>query len=355
MLFELSSFISLFKYISIRAFGAVTCSFILGMIFAPTIIALLKKHQKQGQPIRADGPDGHMMKKGTPTMGGLLILLSSILNILLWCDLHNPFVWIMVFILVSYGLIGAIDDYLKILKKNSNGLSAKSKFFLQCLFAFIGSTLSIHYTGMENATILNFPFIKTWMINIEILYIPFSMFVIVGSSNAVNLTDGLDGLAIVPSMIAIACLGLIAYLTGHIAFSKYLYIPSICGTGELTIVCASLIGAGLSFLWHNTPPAQVFMGDVGSLSLGGALGILSVLVKHEIVFAIIGGVFVIETLSVMIQVAYFRATKGKRIFLMTPIHHHFEKKGWSESTIVIRFWIASVMFAILGLATLKFR
>lgn len=288
-------------------------------------------------------------------MGGLLILLSSILNILLWCDLHNAFVWIMVFILVSYGLIGAIDDYLKILKKNSNGLSAKSKFFLQCLFAFIGSALSIHYTGIENATILNFPFIKTWVINIGILYIPFSMFVIVGSSNAVNLTDGLDGLAIVPAMIAVACLGLIAYLTGHISFSKYLYIPSICGTGELTIVCASLIGASLSFLWHNTPPAQVFMGDVGSLSLGGALGMLSVLVKHEIVFAIIGGLFVIETLSVMIQVSYFRATKGKRIFLMTPIHHHFEKKGWSESTIVIRFWIASVMFAILGLATLKFR
>ncbi len=355
MFFELSSIVPFFKYISIRAFGAITLSFLLGMIFAPMIISFLKKYQKQGQPIRSDGPDGHLIKKGTPTMGGVLILLSSIFNIFLWCDLHNPFVWVMIFILLSYGFIGGIDDYLKILRKNSNGLLAKEKFFLQCLFAFIGSILAVHYTGMEHATILNFPFIKTWAVNIGILYIPFSMFVIVGSSNAVNLTDGLDGLAIVPSIIAIACLGLIAYLTGHVSFSKYLYIPSIFGTGELTVVCASLIGAGLSFLWYNTPPAQIFMGDIGSLSLGGALGILSVLVKHEIVFAIIGGIFVIETLSVMIQVAYFRATKGKRIFLMTPIHHHFEKKGWSESTIVIRFWIASVMFAIIGLATLKFR
>jgi phospho-N-acetylmuramoyl-pentapeptide-transferase len=351
MFYELLG-VSLFKYITVRCFCAIYTSFLIGLVLGPYMIAFLEKRQNGGQPIRSYGPD-HTGKQGTPTMGGVLILLSCTVSTLLWCDLHNIFVWIILFILVSYGTIGGIDDYLKVSKRNSRGISAKLKFTLQCIFSGIATFLALYFT--ETGSALNFPFFKTWIFDLGAFYIFFAMFVTVGSSNAVNLTDGLDGLAIVPVMIAAVCLGFIAYLTGHMSFAKYLYIPSIQGTGELAIFCASLAGSGLGFLWYNAPPARIFMGDVGSLSIGGALGMISVLTKHEFVFAIIGGIFVLETISVILQVSYFKLTKGKRIFLMTPVHHHFEKKGWSEPTVVIRFWIISVIFAILGLATLKLR
>ncbi len=353
MFLEIFGHLSLLKYITVRSFMALYTAFLMGLLLGPYMIRFLAQKQNGGQPIRLYGPDTHLSKKGTPTMGGILILISCIGSTLLWGDLHNVFVWLVLFVLVSYGLIGGIDDYLKVSQRNSKGLPGKIKFFLQCLFAVIATFIAIHYTPTGSE--INFPFFKTWIFDLGIFYIIFAVFVVVGSSNAVNLTDGLDGLAIVPVMIASVCLGFVAYLTGHISFAKYLYIPSIPGTGELVILCAALTGSGLSFLWYNAPPARIFMGDIGSLSIGGALGMISVLTKHEFVFAIIGGIFVFETISVVIQVTYFKLTKGKRIFLMTPIHHHFEKKGWSEPTVVIRFWIISVLFAILGLATLKLR
>ena len=353
MFLEFFEHLAILKYITVRSFMAVYSSFLIGLLIGPYIISFLQKKQNGGQPIRTDGPDSHLIKKGTPTMGGLLILISCIGSTLLWSDLHNIFVWLVLFILVSYGFIGGIDDYLKISRRNTKGLPGRIKFLLQCIFALIATFIATEYTPTGN--ILNFPFFKTLIFDLGLFYIIFASFVVVGSSNAVNLTDGLDGLAIVPVMIASVCLGLIAYLTGHISFARYLYIPSIPGTGELVILCSALAGSGLGFLWYNAPPARIFMGDIGSLSIGGALGMISVLTKHEFVFAIIGGIFVLETISVVIQVSYFKITKGKRVFLMTPIHHHFEKKGWSEPTVVIRFWIISVIFAILGLATLKLR
>ena len=347
-------FLNIFKYITFRSFGAILTSFLIGLFLGPFVIRTLKKFQTDGQPIRIDGPENHLLtKKGTPTMGGVLIILSILGSALLWCDLHNPFIWIVLFILTAYGIIGGIDDYLKLLHKNSKGISGKTKLFFQILFASLVFYWAQKIHGYNST--LNIPFLKNWIFDLGAFYAIFGVFVIIGASNAVNLTDGLDGLAIVPVMITSACLGLIAYLTGHLFFAKYLYIPSIPGTGELTIICSAMVGAGLGFLWYNTPPAHVFMGDIGSLAIGGSLGTISVLTKHEFALAIIGGVFVLETVSVMIQVCYFKITKGKRIFLMTPIHHHFEKKGWSEATIVIRFWIISVVFALLGLATLKLR
>ena len=345
---------NVFRYLTFRSGGAIMTSLIICFFIGPKIIRWLKARQGEGQPIREDGPEGHFVKKGTPTMGGLMILISMIISTLLWADLSNQYVWVVLLVTVGYGLLGFFDDYLKLTKKNTKGLSGKLKLLGQFSIAFGAIFWVMQIASPDMSTHLALPFTKNFLLDLGWFYAIFTLVVIVGASNAVNLTDGLDGLAIVPVMIAVSCFGLIAYLVGNAVFAKYLNVTFVTGTGEVTIICMAMVGAGLGFLWFNAPPAQVFMGDTGSLSLGGMLGAISVIVKHEIVLAIIGGLFVIETLSVMIQVFYFKRT-GKRIFLMAPIHHHFEKKGWSESTVVIRFWIISVIFALIGLSTLKLR
>jgi len=346
---------NLFNYISFRSGGAIITALLITLFFGPKIISLLKRNQKNGQPIRDDGPIEHIIKKkGTPTMGGFMILFSLAISIFLWADLRNIYVWTVIIIMVGFGLVGFLDDYLKLYRGTSKGISAKLKILLQIIVAFISSYLLVKFTDPEIATTLAFPFFKNLMIDLGIFFIPFSIFVIVGSSNSVNLTDGLDGLAIVPVMVVAASFAAISYLVGNAFFANYLQIPFVGGAGELTIICASLVGAGLGFLWFNAPPAMVFMGDTGSLSLGGILGTVSVVTKNEFVLAIIGGMFVLETISVMVQVISFKLT-GKRIFKMAPIHHHFEKKGWPESTIVVRFWIITVILALIGLVTLKIR
>lgn len=327
---------------------------IISFLIGPGVIRWLKKKQKEGQPIREDGPEGHFKKAGTPTMGGLMILVSAGVSVLLWADLSNPYVFIVAGVITGFGLIGLADDYAKLTKKSHEGISGKSRLFFEGLVAFLAVAAYLNFTTTDLATGLAIPFMKDYLLPLGILIMPFAVLVIVGTANAVNLTDGLDGLAIVPVMIAAACFGLISYLVGNAIFADYLGVTFVPGSGELAIVCGALIGAGMGFLWFNAPPAMVFMGDTGSLSMGAGLGAIAVIVKHELVLLIIGGLFVLETLSVIIQVASYKLT-GKRVFRMAPIHHHFEKKGWSEPTVVIRFWIISVILALIGLATLKLR
>jgi phospho-N-acetylmuramoyl-pentapeptide-transferase len=320
----------------------------------------IRAKQGRGQPIRSEGIERHVIeKKGTPTMGGFMILAGVVVGTLLWADLSNPYVWTVLLVTAGYGVLGFLDDYAKITKQTTAGVSSGMKLLAQFVVAGLATYVMIRVgaamprtPGLE--TSIAFPGLKELLWNVGWFYILFGMVVIGGFSNAVNLTDGLDGLAIVPVMIAAAAFGFIAYLIGNIRFADYLQVHYVAGTGELAIICGTLIGAGLGFLWYNAPPARIFMGDTGSLALGGALGTMAVATKHEIVLGVIGGLFVVETLSVMIQVAYFKAT-GKRVFLMAPIHHHFEKLGWRESTVVIRFWIIATMLALLGLATLKLR
>jgi phospho-N-acetylmuramoyl-pentapeptide-transferase len=345
---------NLFRYITFRTGGAVMTALLIGFVIGPRLIAWLKRKQGEGQPIRADGPETHLKKKGTPTMGGLMILIAAIVSTFLWGDVTNPYLWIVLFVTAGFGLIGFGDDYLKLTKRNPKGLSGRLKLVGQVVIASVAAIWIMSITREPVATGLAVPFFKDYLGQLGLLFIPFAAFVMVGSSNAVNLTDGLDGLAIVPVMIAAGVFGLIAYLVGNVIFANYLQLHHVPGSGELAVFLGALIGAGLGFLWFNAPPAMVFMGDVGSLSMGGALGAVAVITKHEIVLAIVGGLFVLETVSVIVQVASYKLT-GKRVFRMAPLHHHFEKKGWAEPTVVIRFWIIAVILALVGLSTLKLR
>jgi phospho-N-acetylmuramoyl-pentapeptide-transferase len=345
---------NLFRYITFRAGGAFFTALIFGFVFGRPLINLLRVKQKKGQPIRADGPDTHFVKAGTPTMGGLLILSALTVSTLLWARPDNAYVWIVLGVTLAFAAIGFADDYAKVTKQNVKGLSSRLRFVLGLIVAAAASAAVIGVQPQALAGAVAVPLFKTVLINLGWFFVPFGMIVIVGAANAVNLTDGLDGLAIMPVMIAATTLGAIAYVVGNFNFADYLGVHFVPGTGELLIFVAALVGGGLGFLWYNAPPAAVFMGDTGSLALGGALGAIAVCTKHEIVLAIVGGLFVIEALSVIIQVLYFKRT-GKRVFLMAPIHHHFEKKGWGESQIVIRFWIISLVLALIGLATLKVR
>jgi phospho-N-acetylmuramoyl-pentapeptide-transferase len=352
--------LNVFRYLTFRTAGAVATGLAFVFFFGPWIISFLKVKQGKGQPIREDGPASHLLtKRGTPTMGGLMILSGFLFSTLLWANWSNPFVWIVLAVTVGFGAIGFYDDYLKVTKQNVAGFAGRFRLILEFVIALGAAWLITKYTinppGSPNfATSLAFPLFKDFVVNFGALFFIFGGFVIVGAGNAVNLTDGLDGLAIVPVMIAAATFALIAYLSGNIVFSSYLQIQYVPGTGELAVLCGALIGAGLGFLWYNAPPAQIFMGDTGSLALGGLLGTIAVITKHEIVFAIVGGIFVLEALSVIIQVTSFKLT-GKRVFKMAPIHHHFEKLGWTEPQVVIRFWIIAVVLALIGLSTLKLR
>ena len=348
------SFLNVFKYLTFRTGLSVFTSLAIVLLIGGPFIKFFS-NQKIFNPIRDDGPEDHIVKKiGTPTMGGVIILFGLLISVLLWADLSNINILFCIYITVSFGLLGAFDDFKKIKYSNSSGISSKLKITLQILLAVIGVSLFIYYADFQDMTNLYFPFFKNLIINLGWFFIPFSIFVIIGSSNAVNLTDGLDGLATVPVILVAACFAFISYVTGNIVFSNYLQIPYIEGTGEISIFCGAIIGSCLGFLWFNAPPAKIFMGDTGSLSLGGSLGAVGIITKHEIVLAITGGLFVLEAVSVMVQVISFKLT-GKRIFKMAPIHHHFEKKGWPESTVVIRFWIISIILAMIGLATLKLR
>ena len=346
---------NLFRYITVRSGAAFFTALIFGFLFGKPLINLLKRKQTNGQPIREDGPESHILAKaGTPTMGGVLILGALTFSTLLWARLDNPYVWLVLFVTLSFGAIGFADDYAKVSKNNTKGVSGKIRLLLGLIIAAIAAYWAATYHPDDLAYKLALPIFKDTLINLGYLFIPFVVIVIVGSANAVNLTDGLDGLAIMPVMIAAGTLGVIAYAVGRVDFTQYLDVHYVPNTGELFIFTSALIGGGLGFLWYNAPPAAVFMGDTGSLALGGALGAIAVATKHEIVLAIVGGLFVVEAMSVIIQVLYFKRT-GKRIFLMAPIHHHYEKKGWSEPQIVIRFWIISLILALVGLATLKVR
>ncbi len=345
---------NLFRYITFRSGGAFFTALIFGFLFGKPLINILRRKQGKGQPIRDDGPQSHLEKQGTPTMGGLLILSALLVSTLLWARWDNAFVWITLFVTYGFGLIGFADDYAKVSKNNTAGVSGKIRLALGLLIAAIAGVWASAYHPEDLQYRLAFPFLKDALLYMSFLFIPFVMIVIVGSANAVNLTDGLDGLAVMPVMIAAATLGVIAYAVGRVDFTQYLDVHYVPGTGELLIFTSALIGGGLGFLWYNAPPAAVFMGDTGSLALGGALGAIAVATKHELVLAIVGGLFVVEALSVIIQVLYYKRT-GKRVFLMAPIHHHFEHKGWKEPQIVIRFWIISLILALIGLATLKIR
>ena len=348
------SFLNVFKYLTFRTGLAMFTSMAVVLIVGTPFINYFSA-RKILNPIREDGPTDHIIKKiGTPTMGGVLILLGLFSGILLWGDLSSNYIWFLLYIATSFGLLGAYDDYKKIKFKNSSGVSFKFKIITQILIAIMGMLMLSHFTQHEELTNLYFPFFKNLIINLGWFFIPFSVFIIVGSSNAVNLTDGLDGLATVPVILVAGCFAFISYVTGNIVFSEYLHIPYIQGMGEVSVFCGSIIGACLGFLWFNAPPAKIFMGDTGSLALGGSLGAVGIITKHEIVLAITGGLFVLEAISVIVQVLSFKLT-GKRVFRMAPIHHHFEKKGWAESTVVIRFWIISIILAMIGLATLKLR
>ncbi len=347
-------FFNLFRYITFRAGGAFLTALIFGFLFGRPLIAVLRRRQGKGQPIRDDGPEGHFVKAGTPTMGGLLIVGALLTSTLLWARLDNPFVWLVLFVTMSFAAIGFADDYAKVSKQNVAGVSSKLRLLLGLLIAAISGYWAAQYHPEGLQYQLALPVFKDTLINLGFLFVPFAVIVIVGSANAVNLTDGLDGLAIMPVMIAAGTLGVIAYAVGRVDFTEYLDVHYVPGTGEILIFTAGLFGGGLGFLWYNAPPAAVFMGDTGSLALGGALGAIAVATKHELVLAIVGGLFVVEALSVIIQVLYFKRT-GKRVFLMAPIHHHYEKKGWAEPQIVIRFWIISLILAMIGLATLKVR
>ena len=345
---------NLFKYITFRAGLSFMTALVIGFVWGRPLIELLRRKQGKGQPIRDDGPQGHFAKAGTPTMGGLLILSALIFSTLVWARLDNPYVWIVLMVTVGFGLIGFADDYAKVTKQNTKGVSGRVRMGLGLVIAALAAYAAARFHPMGLTNQLALPVFKDALLNLGFFFIPFGMLVIVGSANAVNLTDGLDGLAIMPVMIAGATLGVISYVVGNFTFAEYLGVHFVPGTGELLIFAAALFGAGLGFLWYNAPPAAVFMGDTGSLALGGALGAIAVCIKHEIVLAIVGGLFVVEALSVIIQVTYYKRTK-KRVFLMAPIHHHFEKRGWAEPQIVIRFWIISLILAMIGLATLKVR
>ena len=347
--------LNLFNYISFRTIGALLTALLISFIFGPSIISLLKKTQKKGQPIRTDGPKNHIIfKAGTPTMGGLLILLAFSISTILWARLDNHYIWVVLGVAILFGVIGLIDDWLKVSRMNSNGLKSYQKIIPQLLIAFFAAWIILENTPENLQNTLSIPFLKDSILFLGILYIPFTILVIVGSSNAVNLTDGLDGLAIVPVMIAASSLAVIAYLVGNINFSNYLQLNYVPGVGEITVLLGAIIGSGLGFLWFNAPPAMVFMGDTGSLSLGGVIGVTASASRHELVLVIIGGLFVLETVSVIVQILSFKLT-GKRIFRMAPLHHHFEQKGWAESTIVIRFWIIAVILALVGISSLKLR
>jgi phospho-N-acetylmuramoyl-pentapeptide-transferase len=347
--------LNVFRYITFRTGGATSTAFLITFLFGPRVIAMLKARQRRGQPIREDGPQTHVIQKqGTPTMGGFLILFGLLPSVLVWADLSNPYVWIVLFVTLGFGAVGFADDYLKVSKISPKGVPGRVKLFFEFIIAIIAMWLLVSIAKEPMATALTVPFFKSLLIPLGSFFFLFGALVIVGASNAVNLTDGLDGLAIVPVMIASASLGLIVYLVGNAVFADYLQIHFVPGTGELAVFCGALIGAGLGFLWYNAPPAMVFMGDTGSLALGAALGAISVAAKHELVLAIIGGLFVLEAVSVIVQVASFKLT-GRRVFRMAPLHHHFEQKGWAEPTVVIRFWIIAVVLAMAGLATLKLR
>ena len=348
------SFLNVFRYLTFRAGLSVVTSLIVVFIIGGPLIKLFSKNLITG-PIRQDGPIDHIIKKsGTPTMGGVIIIIGILSSTLLWADLRNIYVWILIFVCLSLGGLGLLDDILKIKFKNSSGLKSRYKFLGQIIISAITLYLLIKYSDHEYLFNLYFPFLKNFIWHMGLFFIPFGLFVIIGASNAVNLTDGLDGLATVPVMLVALSFTLISYVVGNTIFSEYLQIQYIPNVGELSIFCGSVVGACLGFLWYNAPPAKIFMGDTGSLSLGGSLAAIAIIVKHEIVLAIIGGLFVLETVSVIIQVVSYRLT-GKRIFKMAPIHHHFEKKGWAEPTIVIRFWIIAIILALIGLATLKLR
>jgi phospho-N-acetylmuramoyl-pentapeptide-transferase len=346
---------NVFRYITFRVGGAVMTALLIAFLIGPSMIAWLRQKQGRGQPIREDGPQRHIVEKqGTPTMGGFMILISSVIATLLWADLTNAYVWIVLLVTLSFGLLGFTDDYQKVTKRSSAGISGRAKLLVQFAVAALASYAIMKLEGPPLAGGVAIPFLKQALVPLGWGFLIFGMLVICGASNAVNLTDGLDGLAIVPVMIAALAFALIAYLVGNIKFADYLQLHYVAGTGELAVFLAALLGAGLGFLWYNAPPAMVFMGDTGSLALGGALGAVAVATKHEIVLAIIGGLFVLEAVSVIIQVASFKLT-GKRVFKMAPIHHHYEQLGWKESTVVIRFWIIAVVLALIGLSTLKLR
>jgi phospho-N-acetylmuramoyl-pentapeptide-transferase len=346
---------NLFRYLTFRSGGAMLTALLVSFLVGPRLIAHLKRLQKEGQPIRSDGPESHLVTKvGTPTMGGLMIGIALTTSTILWADWRNPYIWIVLLVTVGMGGVGFTDDYLKLTRRNSKGLPGKMKLATQFAFAFAAAILVQQLLPEPLKSTLAVPFFKNVLLPLGIFFIPLAMLVMVGTSNAVNLTDGLDGLAIVPIMIAASCFALIAYLSGNVVFSNYLQIHYVPGAGELAVFCAALVGGSLGFLWFNAPPAMVFMGDTGSLSTGGAIGAIAVIVKHELVLVIIGGLFVLEAVSVIVQVVSFRLT-GKRVFRMAPIHHHFEKLGWKEPTIVIRFWIIASILALAGLSTLKLR
>ena len=345
---------NLFKYLTFRTGGATMTAMIISFLIGPYVIRWLKSKQGSGQPIRADGPETHLKKKGTPVMGGLMILFSVTLSTLLWVDIYEPYMWLVLWVFLGCGAVGFCDDYVKLTKSSHKGVSGKVRLLLECAIAFVAVIAFMHLTAAPLNTGLAVPFFKNVLVDFGWFFAPFGILVITGSANAVNLTDGLDGLAIGSVMISAACFGIISYLVGNAIFANYLQIHNVPGAGELAVFCGALVGAGLGFLWYNAPPAAVFMGDTGSLALGGALGTISVITKHEIVLAIIGGLFVMETLSVIIQVASFKI-RGKRVFRMAPIHHHFEKLGWAETTVVIRFWIIAIILALIGLSTLKLR
>ena len=343
-----------FQYLTFRSILSALTALTVALIFGPMMIKWLSRMQI-GQMVRDDGPQSHLSKAGTPTMGGALILFAITISTLLWGDLTNSSLWVALLVTLSFGLVGWIDDYRKLVLKNSRGLPARWKFFWQSLIAIIAAIFLYSTAAVPAQTQLLLPFFKHVMINLGILFPVLTYFVVVGSSNAVNLTDGLDGLAIMPTVMVGGALGIFAYASSNVVYANYLALPFVPKIGELTIFCSALVGAGLGFLWYNTYPAQVFMGDVGSLGLGAALGVVAVIVRQELVLLIMGGLFVIETLSVILQVGYFKLTGGKRIFKMEPLHHHFELKGWAEPKVVVRFWILTVIFVLCGLATLKLR
>ena len=351
---EYFSFLNVFKYITFRTGLSVFTSLFIVLVIGSPFIKYFST-RKILNPIRSDGPSDHIIKKiGTPTMGGVIILFGLLIAVILWGDLKNIYLIFCIYIALTFGVLGAYDDYIKIKFNNSSGISSKLKLLIQIILSIIGISALTYFSDYSEISNLYFPFFKNLIINLGWFFIPFGVFVIVGSSNAVNLTDGLDGLATVPVILVAACFAFISYVTGNIVFSDYLQIPYIEGTGEISIFCGAVIGSCLGFLWFNAPPAKIFMGDTGSLSLGGSLGAIGIITKHEIVLAITGGLFVLEAVSVMVQVISYKMT-GKRVFKMAPIHHHFEKKGWPESTVVIRFWIISIILAMIGLATLKLR
>ena len=343
---------NVFRYITFRSICGAITAFLIMFVFGPWFIRKMQKLQI-GQVVRDDGPASHLSKTGVPTMGGLLILSSILVSTLLWARLDNPLVWLMLFIVVFFGFVGGLDDYRKISRKSSDGLSARGKLLLQFLGAAVVGLFVLLYPGFDGH--LSIPFLKNIRPDLGWFYVVFAMLVIVGASNAVNLTDGLDGLAAGPTVVSAAVYLVFSYLAGHVVLAEYLQIPYVAGSGELAIFCGALVGACLGFLWFNAFPAQMFMGDVGSLALGGSLGAVAIIIKQEILLAIVGGIFVMEAVSVIMQVGYFKMTKGKRIFLMAPFHHHFEKKGWHETKVVVRFWIVSIILGFLAIATLKLR